>query len=210
MNDTTRSTSIVRLARILAALTLAAGLLTACGDDSGDTGAGTSPPAETAEGSPTDVSGEPDEASQDGGGAAAGSADATIVVDGTAHELSEVRRCEQPETGSSETQILEAIHGLSAEDGTLVLVLQITETPVSETHWVSWRGPEGLFDTFVVGGGTGEWIGDGEITYDGPIIALDDGRAVGSAILADSQTLDPDDRIEITFDVAVPASTTPC
>ncbi len=189
---------------LVAAILLITGVVAGCGDD--DTDVDTPQADHEANGSDD----QDDGVDENGDSPRLGAADASIVVDGTTHELSEVRRCEPPETGSGETQITEAIHGLSADDGTLVLVLQVTETPVSETHWVSWRGPEGLFDTFVIGGGTGEWIGDGEIVYDGPIINLDGRRAAGSAILADSQTLDPDDRVEITFDIAVPADFSSC
>ena len=208
-----------RLGLVLAAV-LALGLLAACGDEAdadADAPSSDPPPAETASdpqaGSDEetgdrnppddDVTGAPTADASDG---SQGGSEGTVAVDGTAYDLHAVRLCEPVDDVPGVEELFSLI--ASGPQGS-TLDLYINEISGSFGHGVMWSGPEGIFDTHVTGVGP-TWIGDGDISYDGPVIDTDGGRATGNATLVDSFTMDPSDTIDIAFDVEIPTSMTTC
>ena len=193
---------------LIAIALLATGLLAACGNDD-DSADDDSTGAQQSD-AESDATRDDGDSADDDTGDWSAIADAEIVFEGTSYGLGEIRRCEIPSSGPN-LEVHETIHGLREQDGMLglVFILQISESPAEEIHWVSWRGPEGLRETYVMGSGD-DWLGDGQVEYDSPVINLDGDRATGAATLANPRSLDPDDSIDITFDVAIPDERTSC
>lgn len=188
-----------RLGLVLTAV-LALGLLAACGnDDAADASDSTPAVSDAARDTETGADADSEPSDPPGG-------EGTVTVDGAVYDLGSVRSCEPVDDAAGVEELFSLI--ASGPQGS-TLDLYINEVSGSFGHGLMWSGPEGIFDTHVTGVGP-TWIGDGDISYDGPVIDTDGGRATGSATLVNSFTMDPSDTIDIAFDVEIPTSLTTC
>lgn len=182
--------------RLVALFALMSLVLVACGGDGGSD-------SPTTSGQPGTTAASGSNTTAPGGAPPAGDA-GTATVNGTTYTFHTVLKCEFDEDLGFELE-MQALG--SSPDGSVQLDLVIGSFVGSESHDVSWAGPEGIFS----GGAmdmSGTWTDmDGE-AVDGPVIATDGGVATGTVVMTDVRgEVDP---IELTFEVPIPTEDFAC
>lgn len=178
-------------------LTAAAFVLVGCGSQSADPAP---EPAELEAPAEADTAQQDDSPTESDDDAPAGSGDApagvtvgTVVVDGTAYELTEVIRCEPYSTDQFDIEL--ELQGLGKLENDERIQLDVSTKSASgiSMNDVAWSGPEGIF-----GGGDDTQFAE---SADGSTVS-------GSATLLDAQTLT--DSITVEFELEVPTEEFAC